>query len=195
MLNSLREAFREQMRGTACQDALTHAEFFVQDPPSPSPDPCFHYLPPARSRFDLQVINASQRLVHLVKVDKCLYHAADSRRCDCLLLTTDQTCFVEFKAPDGNATTAGNLRYALAADCVEQLELTIKDFITRGIIPPNALVMAYACVGRSPQYPYPGADFLKLSAAFNNRFLGLPVRVRLRVESTVTISQIATNVR
>ncbi len=195
MLNSLREAFRAQMRGTACQEALTHAEFFVQDPPSPSPEPCFAYLPPARSRFDLQVMNAGQRLVHLVKVDKCLYAAADGRRCDCLLLTTDQAYFVEFKAPDGDATTAGNLRYALAADCVEQLELTIKDFIARGIIPPNALVLAYACVGRSPQYPYPGADFLKLSAAFNSRFQGLPVRVRLRVESIITINQATVSTR
>jgi hypothetical protein len=78
---------------------------------------------------------------------------------------------------------------------MEQLELTVKDFIARDIIPPNALVLAYACVGRSPQHPYPGADFLKLSAAFNSRFQGLPVRVRLRVESTVTMNQAAISPR
>lgn len=189
MLTALREAFRDQMRGNACQDALTQNEFFVQDPPSPSPDPCFHYLPPARSRFDLQVVNESGRLVHLIKVDKCLYTVADKRRCDCLLLTTDQACFVEFKAPDSDTTSAGNLRYALAADCVEQLELTIKEFITRGVIPANAFVLAYACVGRSRQYPYPGADLLELRVSFSNRFLGLPVRVRLLVESTVVINK------
>jgi|GEM_PF-1373480 len=189
MITALREAFRDQMRGSACQDALTHAEFFVQDPPSPSLDPCFHYLPPIRSRFDLQVLNESRRLVHFIKTDKCLHSVSDGRRCDCLLLTTDQACFVEFKAPDSDKTSAGNLRYALAADCVEQLELTIKDFVTRKIIPPNALVFAYACVGRSPQYPYPGADFLQLQVAFNNRFAGLPIRVRLLVESTVLINK------
>ena len=126
MLAPLREAFRDQMRGNACQDALTHTEFFVQDPPAPSKEPCFHYLPPVRSRFDLQVLNDSGRLVHLIKVDKCLYGEADERRCDCLLLTTDQAYFVEFKATKSDSTSAGNLRYALAADCVKQLVIKFR---------------------------------------------------------------------
>lgn len=188
MLAPLREAFRDQMRGNACQDALTYPEFFVQDPPAPSKEPCFHYLPPARSRFDLRVVNESGRLVYLIKIDKCLYGEADDRRCDCLLLTTDQACFVEFKAPDSDSTSAGNLRYALAADCMEQLATTIRDFFTRGIIAPNSLITAYACVGRTPQYPYPGADFLKLRVAFSNRLEGLPIRVRLLVESTLVVN-------
>lgn len=189
MLNPLRESFRDQMRGSACQEAITAIEFFVQDPPQPSSEPCFHYLPPARNRFDLQVLNASGRLVHLIKIDRCLYAAHEGRRCDCLLLTTEQTCFVEFKAADSDITSAGHLRYARAADCVEQLEHTIKDFFNRGIIAPGALVMAYACVGRTSQRPYPGADFLALSASFNNRFEGVPVRVRLLVENKLVLSR------
>jgi hypothetical protein len=189
MLNPLRESFRDQVRGNACQEAITAVEFFVQDPPQPSTDPCFHYLPPVRNRFDLQVFNESGRLVHLIQIDRCLYSTAEGKRCDCLLLTTEQVCFIEFKAADSDLTSAGNLRYARAADCVEQLEHTIKDFISRAIIPPNTLVLAYACVGRTAQRPYPGADFLALSASFNNRFAGLPIRVRLVVENTLVISK------
>ncbi|WP_157887120.1 hypothetical protein [Hymenobacter sp. PAMC 26628] len=189
MLNPLRESFRDQTRGNACQEAITAVEFFIQDPPPPSTAPCFHYLPPARNRFDLQVRNASGRLVHLIQIDRCLYSAAEGRRCDCLLLTTEQAYFVEFKAAERDITTSGNLRYARAADCVEQLEHTIKDFISRDIIPPGALVMAYACVGRTSQRPYPGADFLALSASFNNRFEGIPVRVRLIVENVLVINR------
>ena len=193
MMNPLRESFRDQMRGSACQEAITAIEFFVQDPPQPSTDPCFHYLPPARNRFDLQVMNVAGRLVHLIKIDRCLYSVAEGRRCDCLLLTTEQAYFVEFKAADHDLTTSGNLRYARAADCVEQLEHSIKDFFGRGIIPPNALVMAYACVGRTSQRPYPGADFLALSASFNNRFEGIPIRVRLLVENTIVIKSGGSN--
>ena len=189
MLNPLRESFRDQMRGNACQEAITAVEFFVQDPPQPSTEPCFHYLPPMRNRFDLQVLNTSARLVHLIKIDRCLYTAEEGRRCDCLLLTTEQACFVEFKAANSDVTSAGNLRYARAADCVAQLELTIKDFYKRGIISPRALVLAYACVGRTAQRPYPGADFLALSASFNNRFEGIPIRVRLLVENVLTINK------
>jgi hypothetical protein len=190
MLNPLRESFRDQMRGNACQEAITAVEFFVQDPPPPSTAPCFHYLPPARNRFDLQVLNASGRLVHLIQVDRCLYTVAEGRRCDCALLTTEQAYFVEFKAADSDVTSSGHLRYARAADCVEQLELTIKDFVSRNIIPAGALVLAYACVGRTSQRPYPGADFLALSAAFNNRFEGIPIRVRLLVENVINIAKV-----
>lgn len=185
MLNPLRESFRDQMRGNACQEAITAVEFFVQDPPGIAS--CFHYLPPMRRRFDLQVVNESGRLVHLIQVDGCLYLSAEGRRCDCLLLTTEQVCFVEFKAADSDVTSGGNLRYARAADCVEQLEQTIKDFFHRGIISPGSLVTAYACVGRTSQRPYPGADFLALSASFNNRFEGIPIRVRLLIENVLTI--------
>lgn len=187
MLNPLRESFRDQMRGNACQEAITAVEFFVQDPPGT--DPCFHYLPPMRNRFDLQVLNESGRLIHLIKVDGCLYLSGEGRRCDCALLTTEQTYFVEFKRAEQDITSSGNLRYARAADCVEQLELTIKDFVSRAIIPAGALVLAYACVGRTSQRPYPGADFLALSAAFNNRFEGIPIRVRLLVENVINISK------
>lgn len=189
MLNPLREAFRDQMRGNACQEAITAIEFFVQDPPGTAP--CFHYPPPMRKRFDLQVVNESGRLVHLIKIDGCLYLSGEGRRCDCLLLTTEQTCFVEFKEADSDLTSTGNVRYARAADCVEQLEHTIKDFVSRDIIPPNAVVTAYACVGRTAQRPYPGADFLALSAAFGNRFEGLPIRVRLKVENVLIINKTA----
>ena len=187
MLNPLRESFRDQMRGNACQEAITAIEFFVQDPPGTAP--CFHYLPPVRNRFDLQVVNESSRLVHLIQVDGCLYLSAEGRRCDCALLTTEQIYFIEFKKAAHDITSSGNLRYARAADCVEQLELTIKDFISRSIIPPGALVLAYACVGRTSQRPYPGADFLALSASFNNRFEGIPVRVRLLIENVITIAK------
>jgi hypothetical protein len=188
MINGVREAFRDLMRGNACQEALTHTEFFIQDPPSPSEDPCFHYLPPARSRFDLQVINQAGRLVHLVKIDKCLYTSGDSARCDCALLTNDQAYFVEFKMTDTEATSAGNERYARASDCMRQLEASIKAFIERGAIPVGALVIACACVGRTQQIPYPGADFLKLSASFRERFEGIPIRLRLVINNSLTLS-------
>lgn len=187
MINGVREAFRDLMRGNACQDALNDAEFFIQDPPSPSDDPCFHYLPPARSRFDLQILNQSGRLVHLVKIDKCLYAAGDSARCDCALLTSEQAYFVEFKMTDTDATSAGNERYARASDCMRQLEASIKAFFEKGAIPPGSLVIAYACVGRTQQTPYPGADFLKLSASFRERFEGIPIRPRLVVSNTLSI--------
>ena len=153
MINGVREAFRDLMRGNACQDALTHPEFFIQDPPSPSEAPCFHYMAPVRSRFDLQVVNRNGRLVHLVKIDKCLYASGDSARCDCALITNEQAYFVEFKMTDTEATTAGNERYARASDCMRQLEASIKVFVELGAIPPGSLVSAYACVGRTQQAP------------------------------------------
>lgn len=187
MINGVREAFRDQMRGNACQDALTLTEFFIQDPPSPSESPCFYYLPPVRSRFDLQVLNQGSRLVHLVKIDKCLYAAGNSARCDCALLTSEQAYFVEFKMTDTEVTSAGNERYARASDCMRQLEASIKTFVERGAIPPGALVIAYACVGQTQQTPYPGADFLKLSASFRERFEGIPIRTRLIISNSLTI--------
>ena len=188
MINGIREGFRDLMRGNACQEALTHPEFFVQDPPSPSEEPCFHYLPPVRSRFDLQVVNQAGRLVHLVKIDKCLYAAGDAARCDCALIVGDQAYFVEFKMTDTDATSAGNERYARSSDCMRQLEASIKAFVERGAIPPGSLVIAYACVGRTQQAPYPGADFLKLSASFRERFEGIPIRPRLVISNTLNLS-------
>lgn len=187
MIAGVREAFREQMRGNACQDALNHVEFFIQDPPATNPGPCFHYLPPARSRFDLQVLNQAGRLVHLVKIDRCIYTDGDSARCDCALFTNEQAYFVEFKMTDTEATSIGNERYARASDCMRQLEASIKVFFALGAIPEGALVTAYACVGRTQQSPYPGADYLKLSAAFRDRFEGIPIRVRLLISNILTV--------
>ncbi|RSK46164.1 hypothetical protein EI293_03050 [Hymenobacter perfusus] len=88
---------------------------------------------------------------------------------------------------DTDATSAGNERYARASDCMRQLEASIKAFFEKGAIPPGSLVIAYACVGRTQQTPYPGADFLKLSASFRERFEGIPIRPRLIISNTLSI--------
>ena len=195
MLNNLREAFRERRRAGACQQVLTDEEFWVHDPPPPAADPCGAHPTPPHPVYDLQVRNPDQRPVHLILTDKCLYldvnnPETDPGRCDCVLLLPDERAyFVAFKKPraEREVMSQGDDRYRRAAECVGQLEQTIKEFARHGIITSQTPVLAHACVGHTRQRPYPGASYSELSESFRLRFAGLKLRVKLIVLNTIEI--------
>jgi len=188
MLREFRTAFREELKANACVTTHTETEFFVHYPPSPSKDPCQPYTGEMQSVFDLRVVNAQQREVQLLRVDKCFYpHGGATTRCDCALLA-EQLFLVEFKKPELEQANDGKQRHANASDCLPQLAASLKDFYERGIIPRGALVVAHACVGYTHPTPYNGADYRKLKASFDVRTADIPVRVKLVVDNKLVVS-------
>ena len=133
--------------------------------------------------------------VHLILTDKCLYLDVNDpenhpSRCDCaLLLPEERAYFVEFKRPQAGTevTTAGNDRYQRANECLDQLESTIKEFARHGILTSNTAVLALACVGHTPQRPFPGTQYQEMAEAFRRRFEGLNLRIKLIPQNQIVL--------
>ncbi|RTQ49538.1 hypothetical protein EJV47_11975 [Hymenobacter gummosus] len=189
MLREFRLSFQQQMRGGGCVASNTEAEFFVHDPPAPSPDPCYMYSGTLQSVFDLRVVNARNREIHLIAVDKCLYpYGGEETRCDCALVAQDRLYLVEFKKPELEQSADGKQRHANASDCLRQLAASLKDFYERGIVERGSLVIAHACVGYTHPTPYNGANYRTLTAAFDLHTADIPVQIKLIVDNKMVIS-------
>ncbi len=135
-------------RAPACISGHTGVLFHVYDPVGDLP--C-RRREDAPLETDLAVHNPGAAAVHLIAIDHCLYGPADVRRCDCALISREEIHFVEFKhGKDKNR--ADRLR-----ECIPQLAAAINDFFQAGIIAPQSVVRAVACVGFVEQRPPRGA--------------------------------------
>jgi hypothetical protein len=142
MIDRITAHFAQQP--AACISRHPEAEFHVYD--QEGPHPCRHRTDEPQPT-DLRVRNAGPVPVHLVAIDHCLYSSADAKRCDCALVRQDEIHFVEFKHGKF-AKRAERLK-----ECIPQLAAVINDFLQAGIIAPNSVVRAIACIGSAEQHP------------------------------------------
>ena len=145
MIDRIRAYFTRAHR---CIDSHTNNSFYVYDQPGNSP--C-HHRAKNPEQTDLTVRNPKSALIHLVAIDHCLYGPADTRRCDCALVRGEEVHFIEFK----HGVTKN--RSDRLKECIPQLAAAINDFIQAGIIAPQSVVRAVACVGFVSQNPPRGA--------------------------------------
>jgi hypothetical protein len=76
----------------------------------------------------------SQRTVHFVAIDHCLYDDSHPSKCDCALVSGEAIYFVEFKTQEDRAGATTTNPFANPGDCINQLASSIRDFYDRGII-------------------------------------------------------------
>lgn len=133
---------------TSCISSHTTPVVYVYDQPGNLP--CLHRTE-APEQTDLTVHNFSAAAVHLIAIDHCLYGSSDAQRCDCALVREEEIHFVEFKYG------ANKNRSARLKECIPQLAATINDFVRAGVIAPQSVVRAIACVGFAEQRPPRGA--------------------------------------
>jgi hypothetical protein len=71
-----------------------------------------------------RVLNPSSREIHLWAIDGCFMLPHESRRCDCILLSDKEFCFIEFKM-NASSSKPNTIRENRRKAC-EQLETTIQ---------------------------------------------------------------------
>ena len=145
MIDRIRAYFAQ---AHSCISSHNDSSFYVYDQSGNSP--CKHRIENPE-QTDLTVRNSKSALIHLVAIDHCLYSSADTRRCDCVLVQDEAIHFVEFKH-GVNKNRSDRLK-----ECIPQLAAAINDFIHAGIIAPQSIVRAVACVGFVSQNPPRGA--------------------------------------
>jgi hypothetical protein len=145
MIDRIQAYFTEK---DLCISSHTISVFYVYDQPGNLP--CLHRTE-SPEQTDLTVYNNGTAVVHLIAIDHCLYGSGDTQRCDCALVCQDEIHFIEFKH-GANKNRATRLK-----ECVPQLAAAINDFIRAGIIAPQSVVRAIACVGFAGQQPPRGA--------------------------------------
>jgi len=145
MIERIRARFADKI---ACISSHTNSLLYIYDQEGNLP--CTHRTNnPAQT--DLTVRNNQKATVHLVAIDHCLYSSADTQRCDCALVRAEEIHFIEFK--HGEIKN----RPARLKECIPQLAAAINDFVQAGIIAPQSVVRAVACVGFAEQRPPRGA--------------------------------------
>ncbi|RZK16198.1 MAG: hypothetical protein EOO56_20485 [Hymenobacter sp.] len=151
--------------------------------------PCCLLTTGPRAKSDLRVRNDSQRQLHFVAIDQCLYTDADPTKCDCALLDSEVAYFVEFKTSEHGNDPAIVVANANPGDCTDQLAASIRDFYDRGIIQAGQLVVACASVGFPRHKPQSGAHFQEQLASLQRKIqLDTPRSVRLRYNSESELS-------
>ena len=126
---------------------------------------------------DLTVLNPAIQAIHLIATDKCLYSSADASRYDCALVCDEQIHFVEFKHG------VNKRRPDRVKECIPQLAAAINDFYKAGILLPNTIVLAIACVGFTEEFP-PRTASLDTRILQLNRLVEADIAVELRVTDT-----------
>lgn len=170
MIERIRAHFADK---TPCISSHTTPLFYVYDQPGNLP--CLHRVA-GPEQTDLTVRNNQTETVHLVAIDHCLYSSSDAQRCDCALVCAEQIHFVEFK--HGKSKN----RPARLKECIPQLAAAINDFVQAGIIAPQSVVRAIACVGFAEQRPPRGAAIEARILQLNQ--LVKEVAVELHVEDS-----------
>jgi len=132
----------------SCISSHTDQLFYVYDQDGNLP--CLHRVDKPE-QTDLTIRNNGATVIHLVAIDHCLYSSADTQRCDCALIRAEEIQFIEFK--HGKSKN----RPARLKECIPQLAAAINDFVQAGIIAPQSVVRAIACVGFAEQRPPRGA--------------------------------------
>ena len=126
---------------------------------------------------DLAVLNPVSQAIHLIAIDKCLYSSADTSRCDCALVCDEQIHFAEFKHG------VNKRRTDQVKECIPQLAAAINNFYKAGILLPNTIVLAIACVGFTEEFP-PRTASLDARTLQLNRLVEADIAVELRVTDT-----------
>lgn len=184
MVERVRTALASQLAAKAiCLQECAHAEFHIHDP-HPTREgkgPCCILTDGPAAKSDLHVRNTSQRQLHFVAIDQCIYTDADPTKCDCALLDSEVAYFVEFKTSEHGIDPTITVANANPGDCTDQLAASIRDFYDRGILQAGQHVTACASVGFPRHKPQSGAHFQEQLASLQRKIQSdAPRSIRLR---------------
>jgi len=184
MVDRFRAAFASQLAAKAiCLQECTYADFHVHDPHPvrEGKGPCHILTTGPKAKSDLYVRNSSQRPLHFVAIDQCIYTDADPSKCDCALLDGEAIYFIEFKTSEHSINPSIPIANSNPGDCTDQLAASICDFYDRGIIQAGQQVTACASVGFPRNRPQNGAHFQEQLVSLQRKIqLDIPRPVRLR---------------
>lgn len=101
------------------------------------------------SNYDFKVKNPKNKIIDFTKIDSCVYHAADGRKCDFLLNDEKIACFIEIKS----LTDFSNLWKSDSKkdDALDQIIETIKKVKLK--FPKINLIDAYGIICLKPNLP------------------------------------------
>ncbi len=193
MIDRVRTLLGQQLSiKPACLDTFNHAEFHIHDPhpKNEGQGPCCVLTTGLKAKSDLRVLNGTQRTLHFLAIDHCVYDDSNPSKCDCALVSGDTIYFIEFKTSEHHQDAKLPKANANPGDCINQLAASIRDFYDRNIIQPGQTVYAYASVGYPRHRPQHGAHYTdQLSSLQLKVQEGATRSVRLRYcsESELTI--------
>lgn len=192
MIERVRTAFGLPAHAeTPCLQACQHTEFHLHDPhpQREGKGPCCILTTGPKAKSDLHVRNATQRVLHFVAIDQCLYSDADPTKCDCALFDGEAAYFVEFKTSEHAHDPAQPVAHANPGDCLEQLAASICDFYDRGILRQSQTVTGCASVGFPRHRPQNGAHHQEQLASLQRKVGPTrPLRLRYCSESELRVS-------
>ncbi len=143
MLNRIKTAF-PQTHENNCLQTLTSPEFYIFDADEKR---CFIQTDPDGTKH-FTVENPTQRDIHFLAIDKCLFmdNVKGLKRCDFAVFDAKTFCFVEIKE-----TEMAGQRSARTQDAKLQLKETLRLF-RENLTFATRFVEAHLCVGdRSPR--------------------------------------------
>lgn len=192
MVERIRAAFTTQLAAKViCLQECIHSEFHIHDPHPvrEGKGPCQLLTTGPKAKSDLYVTNASQRQLHFVAIDHCIYTDSDPSNCDCALLDGEVAYFVEFKTSEHTIDPTIVVANANPGDCLDQLAASIRDFYDRGILRAGQTVTACASVGFPSKRPQSGAHFQEQLASLQRKIevASRPIRLRYCSESELHI--------
>ncbi|MFP3592307.1 hypothetical protein [Chryseobacterium sp. SIMBA_038] len=99
--------------------------------------------------YDFKVINPKNKKIDFTKIDSCVYHANDGRKCDFLLNDDTIACFIEIKSLTdfSNSWKSDSKK----DDALDQIIETIKKIKLR--FPTISLIHIYGIICLKPNLP------------------------------------------
>ena len=161
MIDAIR-AIYPQADPNGCLQTLTDKVFFVFDTEQKR---CIVHTD-ASSKKHFTVENPTERAVHFLAIDKCLFSdGVRLKRCDFAVFDSKTFCFIEVKE-----TSKDGQRSEYNRDAKSQLKATIQNFQEQ-LAFTTKRIEAYICVG--DQSPRPSRRTNDISERFDFESLGV----------------------